>query len=148
MNNCICLALELQMNQILILYWDESDSHPVLKKLKAYLQKRYLYMWKEKKSNTQHTKRTDMCVMAASIGRGGPWQGLWKLRGSEDRWNNKDNAWKYCKLKEEARSFHGTGSRPAVLKWGTQGNIWGKGSEDKLSLLFKGCIQRNKKLEL
>lgn len=44
MNKCICLALELQMNQILILYSDKSESHPVVKMLKAYLREIYLHM--------------------------------------------------------------------------------------------------------
>lgn len=48
MNKFICLALELQMNQILILYSDKSESHPVVKMLNAYLREIYLYMWKEK----------------------------------------------------------------------------------------------------
>lgn len=32
------------------------------------------------------------------------------------KWNNRDDAWKYCELKEETRHFWGARSRPLVPK--------------------------------
>lgn len=67
----------------------------------------------------------------------------------KDKWTNKGNAWKYCELKEEVRSFHGTGNTPVVLKSGTQGDYLGK-RFGRYTLIspFRSFIQRNKKLGL
>lgn len=103
MNKFICQVLELQTKQSLILYSDGSDYHPVFKEFKAYLRKIYFYMWKEKKGNTKYTKTKKNqlgYVTGSSTGV------LWKLGGSErQRDKQKDNAWKFCELKEEARHF-------------------------------------------
>lgn len=61
------------MNQILILYSDDSDSHLALKKLKAYLREIYV-----KRENTKHHKKqTGVCQRSKHrLGKGSPQQGL------------------------------------------------------------------------
>lgn len=130
MNKCICLALELQMNQILILYSDKSESHPVVKMLKAYLREIYLHMWKEKTQSIKN-KPTNIKDLGYVIGASTCLAGVVLNKDLEswvalkDKWSNKDNAWKYAE--EETRYFCGTESRPCVLKWGTHEYLGFKG---------------------
>lgn len=44
----------------------------------------------------------------------------------KDKWTNKDNAWKYYKLKEEARSSHGTGKQAGCTKMRDSRRIFGE----------------------
>lgn len=99
------------MNQILILYSDDSDSHLALKKLKAYLREIHV-----KRENTKHHKKQTGDVRGASMGlaRAVLNKDSESCMALKDKWSNKDNACKYGK--EATRYFYGTWSKPLVLK--------------------------------